>query len=181
VAVLYMPEMDMPEAALLEAWHAWYGAHLDKLLAIPGFRSAQRFVCTTPHPAPYVAIYALDSADVLTSDAYLAKAGPASAGEWRARMTNWRRNLFAGVDDAPRVEQDGWLAVIDRETDDAPPLPARCQRLRPIGLDRSVAERGLLTGTRADAPPPPAHNIRVCRPLTPWLTQDRHRNQETSP
>src|SRR5690349_11442884 len=138
-----MPEMDMPDAALLEAWHAWYAAHLAKLLTIPGFRSAQRFVATLPHASPYVAIYALDNADVLTSDAYKAKAGPASAGEWRARMTNWRRNLFAASHDAPGVEADGWLAVIDRVTLDAPPLPPGCLRLRPVGLDRSVAERGL--------------------------------------
>lgn len=175
-----MPEMDMADAALLDAWHAWYSAHLDKLLSIPGFRSAQRFMATTPHAAPYVAIYAIDHAGVLASDAYKAKAGPASAGEWRARMTNWRRNLFEGLDDAPRIAEGGWLAVIDRASDAAPPLPAGCHRLRPLGLDRSVVERGLLAGTRGDAPPRASPNVRVCRPLTPFLTP-RPRNQEPSP
>src|SRR5688572_24810043 len=109
--MLYMAEMDMPDVALLEAWNAWYAGHLQKLLSIPGFRSAQRFAATTPHDAPYLVIYEVDSADVLVSDAYRAKAGPVSAGPWRERMIHWRRNVFDGVDGAPRVPEDGWLAV----------------------------------------------------------------------
>ena len=42
-----------------------------------------------------MALHEVASADVFTSPAYRAQAGPSNTGEWQAKMSNWHRNLFA--------------------------------------------------------------------------------------
>jgi hypothetical protein len=59
-----------PPPAMREEFNAWYDdEHLPERLAIPGFRSAQRW----QSGASYLATYELDSVAVLTSPAYLAR------------------------------------------------------------------------------------------------------------
>ena len=149
--MLYMVEMDMPYPDRLEAWEAWYASHIKKLLALPGFRSAQRFRALTPTPSPYLAIYGLASADALVSPEYRAKAGPGSTGEWRTLMTNWRRNLVKGLAEAPPVAPEHRLVMIDRLVEAAPPLPSGFTSLTPVDLDRSMVERGIRVCPPAEA------------------------------
>jgi hypothetical protein len=59
-----------PPPGMEEEFNAWYDEeHLPERLAIPGFRSARRWVSDRT----YLATYELDSADVLQSAAYLAR------------------------------------------------------------------------------------------------------------
>ncbi|MGE0802836.1 MAG: hypothetical protein AB7G13_13100 [Lautropia sp.] len=175
--MLYVVEMDLPDQSLLEEWHHWYAGHLQKLLSIPGFLSAQRFQSTASTASPYTTVYTVASAQVITGAIYREKAGPASSGKWRNLMTNWKRNLLEGIDHAPDVPLGGWLAIMDRHAPAAPPVPPHMTRLRPVGLDCSIIERGILAG--AGRVPPPAVReeadwlLRVCRPLTPYLTPGR--------
>ena len=62
-----------PPPAMEEEFNAWYdGEHLAERLAIPGFRSAQRWVADVPPGAgKYLATYELVSLAVLSSAAYL--------------------------------------------------------------------------------------------------------------
>jgi hypothetical protein len=64
-----------PPAAMQEEFNAWYDEeHLAERLAIPGFRSARRWVADVPAGAgKYLATYELDSVAVLSSPAYLAR------------------------------------------------------------------------------------------------------------
>jgi hypothetical protein len=49
-------------------YHAWYGAHLREVLALPGFRSAQRFrlakALGAEGPFSFVAIYEVETDDI---------------------------------------------------------------------------------------------------------------------
>ena len=59
-----------PPPEMEEEFNAWYDEeHLPERLAIPGFRSARRWVCDRT----YLATYELDSPEVLQSAAYLAR------------------------------------------------------------------------------------------------------------
>ena len=59
-----------PPPAMEEEFNAWYDTeHLAERLAIPGFRSARRWVCE----GTYLATYELDSPEVLQSKPYLEK------------------------------------------------------------------------------------------------------------
>src|SRR5687767_12159144 len=64
-----------PPPAMEEEFNAWYDEeHLAERLAIPGFRSAQRWVADVrPGDGKYLATYELDSPGVLSSPAYLAR------------------------------------------------------------------------------------------------------------
>lgn len=62
-----------PPPAMEEEFNVWYDEeHLAERLAIPGFRSALRWVADVPPGAgKYLATYELDSVEVLSSPAYL--------------------------------------------------------------------------------------------------------------
>jgi len=64
-----------PPPAMEEEFNAWYDEeHLPERLAIPGFRSARRWVAdVAPGEGKYLATYELDSPEVLQSAAYLAR------------------------------------------------------------------------------------------------------------
>ena len=64
-----------PPAGMEEEFNAWYDEeHLAERLAIPGFRSAQRWVAdVAPGTGKYLATYELDSLGVLSSAEYLAR------------------------------------------------------------------------------------------------------------
>lgn len=170
---LYMVEMDMPHRERLGDWHEWYKHHLERLISIPGILTAQRFGADAETASPYLAVYTVADAGVLTSPAYRAKAGPTSAGEWQNVMTNWYRNVVEGLDELPEIPTDGWLALFDRKTASAPPLPREYTELRPVALDCSFIRRGLLTGSAGERPPAaqehPDLTVRTFRPLSAKL------------
>lgn len=64
-----------PPPAMEEEFNAWYDTeHLAERMAIPGFRSAQRWVAdVAPGEGKYLATYELASPKVLTSREYLAR------------------------------------------------------------------------------------------------------------
>jgi hypothetical protein len=64
-----------PPPVMEEEFNAWYDdEHLPERLAIPGFRSARRWVADVkPGEGKYLATYELDSLGVLESPAYLAR------------------------------------------------------------------------------------------------------------
>jgi len=65
--------MTEPPPAMEEEFNAWYDdEHMAERLAIPGFRSARRWVADLPPgEGKYLATYELDSLAVLGSPAYL--------------------------------------------------------------------------------------------------------------
>ena len=68
--------MTEPPPHMEEEFNAWYDdEHMGERLAIPGFRSARRWVAVgwKPGEGKYLATYELDSLAVLTSPAYLAR------------------------------------------------------------------------------------------------------------
>jgi hypothetical protein len=113
--MLYVVEMDFIQPARQAQWDAWYMEHLDILLSVPGFHTAQRFLCSTPWPAPYLAVYTVDSPEVFESASYRARGGRDSTGEWKPLMVNWDRNVFAGIDRAPAVAQGQLLLLTEAE------------------------------------------------------------------
>lgn len=67
--------MTEPPPQMAEEFNAWYdGEHLPERLAIPGFRSARRWVAdVAPGEGRYLATYELDAEAVLSSPEYLAR------------------------------------------------------------------------------------------------------------
>jgi hypothetical protein len=170
--VIYMVEMALLDTARRAEWDAWYTAHQHRLLSIPGFRASQRFEAIHHAESPFVALHEVDAPEIFTGPTYRAQAGPGNTGEWQARMGNWHRNLFAGVEHTPDVAMDARLVVVE----DGAELPAgvSVQWMEAVGLDRSTSRRGL-----AVLPPATADRlagtpgVRVLKPLGPRLRPAR--------
>ena len=166
-----MVEMALLEAARRAEWDAWYAAHQHRLLSIPGFRASQRFEAIHAHASPFVALHEVDSPEIFGGPAYRAKAGPGNTGEWQARMGNWHRNLFRGIEHTPDVPPDARLVLVEDGAGPALPDPGAVQWMEAVGLDRSVPRRGLAVLPAATADPlAGAPGLRVLKPIGPRLT-----------
>ena len=134
-----MVEMNYPTSADRGAFDEFYDKHIAMLLAIDGFQSAQRFECVHSAAAPFLAVYRLREAAVMSSENYTARAGRQSvASEFRTRMTNWDRNLLECRLADLEVREGGWLMVVDRLDESAPALPVEFSAMSVIGLDASI-------------------------------------------
>jgi hypothetical protein len=163
--MIYMVEMALLDTARRAEWDAWYVAHQHLMLTIPGFRASQRFEAIHAAESPFVALHEVDSPDIFTSPTYWAKAGPTNTGEWRTRMGNWHRNLFA-MEHTPDVPRDARLVVVDDDGGAALPAGAPVTWMDAVGLDRSVSRRGLAVIPPATADPlVGTRGVRVLRPI----------------
>ncbi|MEC7491156.1 MAG: hypothetical protein VYA17_16380 [Pseudomonadota bacterium] len=173
-ATYYMVEMNYPHKTLAEreAFDRFYRRHIDMLLTIPGFMSAQRFHCVESGRAPFLALYRLVGPDVMTSEAYRSKAGRMSVDpEFRINMVNWDRNLVQGPEGTSdpdlSIKPEETFMLVDRLTDDAPPLPPIFTPLEIVGLDRTIVQRGVSFEKLDYKKIPTGWEVRVWRPIHP--------------
>jgi hypothetical protein len=100
--LLFMTDIDAAHEA---EFHRWYEEeHLAERMAIPGFISARRFEAIEGSPK-YLALYDLETANVLQSAAYRHIVG-AGKSPWTKRMEslfkNGRRNVYIGLSERRR-------------------------------------------------------------------------------
>jgi hypothetical protein len=82
-----------PPPALEEEFNDWYDTeHVPERLAVPGFETATRYVCTSGWPR-YMAFYDLASADVIASPAYQAISGE-NFSPWTKRILARARGFY---------------------------------------------------------------------------------------
>ena len=163
--MIYMVEMTLLETARRAEWDLWYAAHQRRLLCIPGFRASQRFEAIHAAESPFVALHEVDSAEIFVGPHYRARGGPSNTGEWQAKMGHWRRNLFA-VDHTPDVPMDARLVVVEEGLGSGLPDHVPVRWMEAVGLDRSVARRGLAVMPPATADPlVGTPGIRVLKPI----------------
>jgi hypothetical protein len=141
--MIYMVEMDFTHPEREAEWHAWYLAHIQVLLTVPGFHASQRFKAIVATPAPYLALHEVASAALFDSTTYRTRGGPASTGEWRALQSNWHRNLLDGLEETPDVPPEAHLLVLPDARDAALPEGIAVTWLRGVGLDGTIGECGL--------------------------------------
>ena len=83
-----------------EDFNRWYEEeHLDERMSVPGFLHARRFQAIEGSPK-YLALYDVESPEVLQSPAYLHFTG-AGKTAWTKRMEgqfrNFKRNIYVGM------------------------------------------------------------------------------------
>lgn len=106
----------------------WYDErHLPQRQALPGFRSARRFVATNAGPK-YLALYDLESPDALKTSEYRALSQPpVQTDEDRQMMQHFRNTMravlaqirHAGAETAPPPEEATALNVVGLEPEPA--------------------------------------------------------------
>ena len=170
--MIYCVELAFSEPAREAQWNDWYSEHLDILLSVPGFSTAQRFMSTAPCRAPYLAAYSVASAEVFESGPYQQRGGRGSPGTWVPLMVNWDRNLFDGLTQLPDIKQDQYLVVVDRPSHQIANFSVKLHSLNCAGLDRTVQSRGIavLSAEVYSALAPLANeHVRFYKTLTPQL------------
>ena len=171
-ATYYMVECDYPHETDEQraAFDEFYWKHISMLLTISGFLTAQRFHCDQDVRAPFLALYRLAGPDVMSSNTYTSKAGRKSVDRnFRPNMINWDRNLVQGpagsLEPDLVVQMEESLTLIDRQTQNAPPLPASFTPLTVVGLDETIAQRGVMVGIPHIKECPAGWEIRHWRPI----------------
>ena len=153
MSTFYMVEMHYPLDDDREAFNCFYHKHITMLLSIDGFLSAQRYECTHEARSPFLAVYRLKDPDVMTSEGYTSRAGRDSVDPvFKAKMTNWDRNLVQGDIENMDVADNGWMVLIDRRSADSAPLPEGFTSLSIVGLDATIVERGVMIGQEGSPP-----------------------------
>ncbi|MGE0039518.1 MAG: DUF4286 family protein [Xanthobacteraceae bacterium] len=100
--LLFMTDVN---STLEDEFNRWYEEeHLPERMAVPGFINARRFRCIEGGPR-YLALYDLETPDVLRSPAYLNIVG-ANKSPWTLRMeknfSNARRNVYTCIGERKR-------------------------------------------------------------------------------
>ncbi len=167
--MIYTVECAFIDPARENAWNAYYnGEKLEALLSLPGFRASQRFRAITDTPAPYLAVHSIRDAAVLDQTDYRAMGG-GTFGGWDDLVTNWHRNLFAGMEAAPEVSAEDCLVVLDDPAMAHEAPGADFAWLDIVGLDRTTTRRGLAIvdrGTGASLARNKPDTLRVFAPIT---------------
>ena len=106
------------------------------------FQAFSRAGSVKAAPAPYLAIHSIRDAGVLDQKVY-GEAGGGTFGGWDDLVTNWDRNLYAGMEAAPEVSADQMLVMIDDPAAVQAASGVEIAWLEIAGLDRTVNRRGL--------------------------------------
>ena len=165
---IYIVEQLFGRADWETEWSDWYNGNLNVLLAVPGFRSAQRFRHLGDTPR-YLAMYTLDSPTVFQTPVYIAAGGNgANSARFRPAYQLWTRNLYDDTAKAINVALDQFLLVED-VTDANAPMRTGAKRLTCTGMHKTYPFRDF-TVLSAAMDTPPANAI-CYRPLTAQLGQ----------
>ena len=163
--MLFMSQSGIIDPARESAWDAWYVQHLEIMASVPGISSAQRFKTTTAGYPRSLALYSVASADVFRDAYYLSVRG---MGEWSTLIDppQYKRNLFAGLDCAPKVTEQEVLIIADRSAPDHVLAGLSWTWLECVGIDRSTAYRGLAVIPAAEADKVSGDPVAVYTPVT---------------
>jgi hypothetical protein len=166
---IYMVQHTFSRPDWEDEWNAWYEKNLKVLLAVPGFRSGQRFKALDGKPPRYMAVYTVDSADVFESKAYIdAGGGGTNSQRFRPAYQSWTRNLFEGIDLAPEVPADRFLIAVDSATPDADVPGIELRWLRSTGFHMTTPFRGIAVVVQQQAEALRKRDgVTVFRPITP--------------
>jgi len=160
-----MSQSGITDTARESDWDRWYVEHLRIMASVPGISSAQRFKTSTRGYSPSLAMYSVASADVFKDPYYLSVRG---MGEWLKLIDkqHYRRNLFAGLDNAPDVADSDVLIVADRERPDPVVGSIPWIWLNCVGIDRSTHYRGVAVVPLEIADKVRDLNVAAYRPVT---------------
>lgn len=143
--MIYMVDHIFTNVTQESAWHEWYSGYLRKLLSVPGLTTAQRFKAVGIVPSRFLAMYSVDSPALYDSAPYK---GIGGGGSQSARFHQWyqiwTRNLFDGLEFAPRVSDAQFVFALDSDAKDSAILNGiDAVWLEAVGLHMTTRYRAL--------------------------------------
>lgn len=162
--MIFMSQSGLLDRSRDADWDDWYVEHCRAMATVPGIGSAQRFRTDTAGAPPSLAMYSIVAPEVFEDPFYLSVRG---FREWQPDIDTqfYRRNLFAGLEHAPRFGDRELLLVVDRDEPLGPDAEPELVWLESVGLDCSAPYRGIAV---VDEPPAPSLDAAgaVYRPVT---------------
>jgi hypothetical protein len=140
---ILMVMLDPPDSDEQE-FHDWYDLeHVPERAAIQGFHSLQRYVCLEGWPR-YMALYDIESLEVLHSEAYRAVAGD--------KFSPWSKRVIAKVRGWTRTEAEQVLPGSARTGANGLPLRLVVLRFRDVPESDAAALQAALDDFVSDRP-----------------------------
>ena len=141
--MIYTVECNYADPASEAEWNAFYSQEkLPALISVSGFGSSQRFKALSGDCPAYLALHSVDTLAVLQSDEYREKGG-GNFSRWQPHITDWRRNLYAGLDRAVAVGAGEFLLVSEQGPQPLIELGLTPIALHAVALDSTPAHRRL--------------------------------------
>jgi hypothetical protein len=112
--LIYTVECSFSDPGHEDEWNAFYSDEkLPALISVHGFFTSQRFRRQSGHGPTYLAVHSIADSSILRTDEYRAKGG-GNFARWQQWITDWHRNVYAGIDIAPPVGEDRCLVLGSR-------------------------------------------------------------------
>jgi len=141
--MIYTVECNYADPASEAEWNAFYSLEkLPALISVSGFSSSQRFKALSGNCPAYLALHSVDTLAVLQSDEYRQKGG-GNFARWQSHITDWKRNLYAGLDRAVGVGANEFLLVSEQGPQVLIGLGLTPVALHAVALDKNPAHRWL--------------------------------------
>lgn len=174
--MIYTVECSFADPHSEAEWNDFYS--LDKLpalISVAGFHTSQRFKALRDGCPVYLALHSVDSLDVLTGEDYRRKGG-GNFARWQQHITDWRRNLYDGIERAPTVGVNEYLVLSAKGPERLRELGLAPCAMMAVAMEKVPVHRWLATGTRSlignigNVP----QDVHLYAPMTPQLTSGDH-------
>ncbi|WP_411391784.1 sugar ABC transporter [Pseudomonas sp. MPB23] len=167
--MIYTVECNYAEPASEAEWNGFYSLEkLPALISVSGFSTSQRFKALSGDCPAYLALHSVDALAVLQSDEYRQKGG-GNFSRWQAHITDWKRNLYAGLDRAVAVGADEYLLISEEGPQALIGLGLTPFALHAVALDNAPAQRWLAKLACTQARASDLQGLNVYRAMTRQL------------
>lgn len=172
--MIYTVECSFADPVSEAEWNDFYS--LDKLpalISVNGFHTSQRFKALSPGCPVYLAIHSIDGLDILTGEEYRQKGG-GNFARWQQHITDWHRNLYDGVERAPAIGKDEYLALSAKGPEPLIRLGLTPQAMHAVAMEKFPEYRWLAKVERTLTPDLERlpEDVHIYEPMTVQLTSD---------
>lgn len=169
--MIYTVECSFADPGSEAEWNDFYSlSKLPALISVDGFHTSQRFKALSQGCPVYLALHSIEGLEVLTGEEYRKKGG-GNFSRWQQHITDWHRNLYAGLEHAPAVDPDECLAISGIGPEPLIRMGLTPYALRAVGLEKFPESRWLARMVRQsvddlESLPPGVH---IYTPMTAQL------------
>ncbi|CPR21316.1 sugar ABC transporter [Brenneria goodwinii] len=170
--MIYTVECSFADPGSEAEWNDFYSwDKLPALISVNGFHTSQRFKAVSRGCPVYLAIYSIDGLAILTGEEYRQKGG-GNFARWQPHITDWRRNLYDGVERAPAIGEGEYLALSATGPEPLIRLGLTPYALHAVAMEKFPEYRWFAKVDRAMAPDIEQlpEDVQVYAPMTKQLT-----------
>lgn len=172
--MIYTVECSFADPASEAEWNDFYSRDkLPALISVSGFHTSQRFKALSRDCPVYLALHSIDGPDILTGEEYRQKGG-GNFARWQQHITDWHRNLYAGIERAPAIGEGEYLALSATGPELLTRLGLTPYTMQAVAMEKFPEQRWLAKVERGNAPDIEhlPEGVHVYAPMTVQLTND---------